>query len=193
MRSHPILLLCPFIPRTPSPKIGQQRKIISPVLTSREYTGTCLEKITDVGGDSPKLWQDFLNRSCQQWQQQIQTDINYLTPAQELFGRMIDTIRGIVETEQAERDRSLENTIQIVDVGLGAGAIVSGVVTQFIHDMKDPVSVPYLKVSVSPMFLSLFWSLVATLSFGALAWFWTKISNRKIKANYQLKHKQTKS
>ncbi|NJR52473.1 MAG: hypothetical protein HC780_25780 [Leptolyngbyaceae cyanobacterium CSU_1_3] len=69
------------------------------------YT-TCLEKITAIGGDSPKFWQDFLNRAENQWQQQIQTYLKYLTPGQNFFEQMIETIRGIVEVEQAKRDRT---------------------------------------------------------------------------------------
>jgi hypothetical protein len=145
------------------------------ITTNISNYGICLKKITDIAGDSPKLWQDFFNRFCQQWQQQIQTDINYLTPAQELFGRMIDTIRGIVETEQAESDRSLENTIQIVGVGLGAGAIVSGVVTQHIDKINQPLSTILPK---NPLYASLLLSLLATLFFGCLAWLWTQRNKR---------------
>ncbi|MEQ9371401.1 MAG: hypothetical protein RIG63_20600 [Coleofasciculus chthonoplastes F3-SA18-01] len=36
---------------------------------------------------------------------------------------MIETIRGIVETEQAESDRALQDTVAIVGVGLAAAAI----------------------------------------------------------------------
>ena len=145
------------------------------ITTNITNYGTCLNKITDIGGDSPKLWQDFLNRSCQQWQQQIQTDINYLTPAQELFGQMIDTIRGIVETEQAERDRSLENTIQVVGVGLGAGAIISGVVTEHIDKINQPLSAISPNNPPHPFYASLLLSILATLFFGALAWLGTKL------------------
>lgn len=47
----------------------------------------CLEKIQAIdNGNSPQSWQDFLQKYCQKWQEQIQTDINYLTPGKELFG-----------------------------------------------------------------------------------------------------------
>jgi hypothetical protein len=131
---------------------------------------TCLEKIKEIG-NHPQFWEDFLNRSENQWQNQIQIYSDYLAPGQELFEKMIDTIRGIVEIEQAERDRSLEKTIQIIGVGLGAGAIVSGVVTQHIDKPFAPLS---FKNPPHPLVLSLFWSVLATLCFGALAWRWTK-------------------
>ena len=53
--------------------------------------------------------------------------------------QLVDTIRGIVETEQAESDRSLENTIQILGIGFGGGAIVSGVVVQNIDKINIPL------------------------------------------------------
>jgi hypothetical protein len=131
---------------------------------------TCLEKIKQIG-NPPQFWEDFLNRSDEQWQNQIQIYSDYLAPGQELFEKMIDTIRGIVEIEQAERDRSLEKTIQIIGVGLGAGAIVSGVVTQHIDKPFAPLS---FNNPPHPLVLSLFWSVLATLGFGVLAWLWTK-------------------
>jgi hypothetical protein len=45
---------------------------------------TCLEKIKAIG-NHPQFWEDFLNRSCNQWQNQIQIYSDYLAPGQELF------------------------------------------------------------------------------------------------------------
>lgn len=141
----------------------------------------CLDKIKTIGGNSPQSWQDFLNKECQKWQKQIQTDINYLAPGQELFGQFVDTIRGIVETqqaerdrEQAERDRSLENTIQILGIGLGGGAIVSGVVTTHIDKINQPLAAISPDNQPHPFFASLILSILATLFFTALGWCITK-------------------
>ncbi|MEA5603654.1 hypothetical protein VB732_21445, partial [Nostoc sp. UHCC 0252] len=132
------------------------------------YT-TCLEKIQTIdSGNSPQSWQDFLNKDCKKWQQQIQTDINYLTPGQELFGQFVDIIRGIVETEQTERDRSLENTIQILGIGFGGGAIASGVFTTHIDKINLPL------VQKHPLYASLTLSIIATVVFIALGWLITK-------------------
>ncbi len=80
-----------------------------------------------------------------------------------------------MEIEQAERDRSLENTIQIVGVGLGAGAIVSGVVTQHIDKINQPLSAISPNNPPHPFYASLLLSILATLFFGALAWLVTKL------------------
>ena len=129
----------------------------------------CLEKIQTIGsGNSPQSWQYFINKDCKKWQEQIQTDINYLTPGQELFGQFVDTIRGIVETEQTESDRSLENTIQILGIGFGGGAIASGVFTTHIDKINLPL------VQKHPLYASLTLSIIATLIFIALGWLITK-------------------
>ena len=138
---------------------------------------TCLEEITAIGGDTPKFWQEFLN-SAKKQQQQIETYLKYLTPAQNIFEQTIGTIRGIVEVKQAERDRSLENTIQILGIAFGGGGIVSGVVTQHI---EKPLASINLKEPIYPLVSSLVLSLVATLFFGFVAWLIFKPKRKKNK------------
>jgi hypothetical protein len=133
----------------------------------------CLEEIHNIGrGNSPQAWQDFLNKDCKKWQQQIQTDINYLTPGQELFVQLVDTIRGIVEAEQTESDRSLENTIQILGIGFGGGAIISGVVVQHIDKIPIPLISP--NNPPNPFYASLILSVLATCFFIGIGWLITK-------------------
>ncbi|MEH2220090.1 MAG: hypothetical protein V7K72_23780 [Nostoc sp.] len=129
----------------------------------------CLEKIQTIdNGNSPQSWQEFINKNCKKWQEQIQTDINYLTPGQELFGQFVDTIRGIVEIKQSESDRSLENTIQILGIGFGGGAIASGVFTTHIDKINLPL------IQKHPLYASLTLSIIATVVFIALGWLITK-------------------
>jgi hypothetical protein len=136
---------------------------------------TCLNKITAINNQtSPKFWQDFLDKECQKWQEQVQTDINYLTPGQELFGQLVDTIRGIVETEQTESDRSLETTVQILGIGFGGGAIVSGIIVQHI----DKINLPSLPKN--PFLASLVLSIIATIVCTLLAMLGIWIKKRKL-------------
>ncbi|NJL10522.1 MAG: hypothetical protein HC908_11065 [Calothrix sp. SM1_7_51] len=93
---------------------------------------------------------------------------------------MINSIRGIVEIEQAEleaekveSDKSLERTIQLYGMALGISAIASGSIYTHIDkpitvDIKRP---PHLIVS------SIFWSTVVTLFLFLLTWFLTKKKN----------------
>jgi len=137
---------------------------------------TCLNKLTAIGnGNSPQSWQDFINKDCKKWQEQIQTDINYLAPGQELFGQLVDTIRGIVETQQADRDRSLEHTVQILGIGFGGGAIASDVITTHIDKINQPIPFISPHNPPNPFYASLLLSIVATFFFTALGWWITKL------------------
>ncbi len=110
--------------------------------------GICLEKIAKVG-ECLEFPQDFLNKTCKQWQQQIQNDIDYLSLSQDLFKQMVDTIRGIVAIEQtnlaihkAEKDAdaatqqaNLQNTVTTMGFGIGAA---SAGATTFIYLIPAP-------------------------------------------------------
>ncbi|MFB2770907.1 hypothetical protein ACE1AT_16680 [Pelatocladus sp. BLCC-F211] len=115
----------------------------------------------------------FYHKISALFQKQINFDLGYFKHGTGLLEQVISSIRGIVEIEQAKRDRSLEQTIQIIGVALGGGVIVSGVVTQHIDKPFAPISV---KNPPHPMILSLFWSFVAIAFLWWVARWWT---NRK--------------
>ena len=139
----------------------------------------CLNKITAINNQSHnqtslKFWQDFLDKECEKLQEQIQTDINYLTPGQELFGQFVETIRGIVEIEQAKSDRSLETTVQVLGIGLGGGAIFSGIIVQHIGTINQPL------LPKNPFLASLILSIIATIVCTFLAMLGVWIKKRKL-------------
>ncbi|MEA5581844.1 hypothetical protein VB620_10900 [Nodularia harveyana UHCC-0300] len=121
--------------------------------------------------DNLEFLSNFLELAEDTFIEQINTNLAYLTPGQNLFDQMIATIRGIVEVEQTKRDRSLENTIQTLGIAFGGGAIVSGVVTGHID---KPFAKINLKYPVHPLLSSLLWSFLATAFFWLLAWLFTK-------------------
>lgn len=140
------------------------------------------EKLQQIHGiiesDDYLFLEKFSQQNSPFFQKQIQADLGYFRHGSTLLEQAIASIRGIVEITQAERDiqqeerdHSLENTIQIVGVGLGAGAIVSGVVTQHIDKPFTPI---FSKNPPHPIVICLFWSVAATLFFGWLAWLYTK-------------------
>ncbi|MDJ0675249.1 MAG: hypothetical protein QNJ36_07725 [Calothrix sp. MO_167.B42] len=91
---------------------------------------------------------------------------------------MIGTIRGVVEVEQAKRDRSLENTVKVLGIAFGGGAIVSGVVAQHIEKPFAPINFKY---PLHPLVLSLLWSVLATTIFGMAAWLVMKPKQKRNK------------
>lgn len=82
----------------------------------------------------------FGQETAPHFRTQIQADLGYFEHGTDLIDQAIASIRGIVEIDQAERDRDrqqtekdLQNKIQAVGVGIAAGAIfasTSGLITQ---------------------------------------------------------------
>lgn len=121
--------------------------------------------------DDLEFLSNFVELAEDTFIEQINTDLAYLTSGQNLFEQLIESIRGTVEIEQTRRDRSLEKTVQIVGIGLGGGAIASGVITQHIDKPIAPTI--NFKYPVHPIASSLFWSVLATGVCLLLGWWLT--------------------
>ncbi len=91
-----------------------------------------------------------------------------------MLDQAINSIRGIVEIEQTESDRSLETTVQILGMGFGGGAIVSGIIVQHI----DKINLPSLPKN--PFLASLVLSIIATIVCTLLAMLGIWIKKRKL-------------
>lgn len=100
--------------------------------------------------------------------------MGYFRHGSELLGKAIDTIRGIVEIEQAERDRTLENTIQILGIGFGGGAVASGVIVSHIDKINQPLAAISFDNQPHPFYASLFLSFLGFAFFTVVGWLITK-------------------
>ncbi|MCT7949949.1 hypothetical protein NG798_09140 [Ancylothrix sp. C2] len=98
-------------------------------------------------------WQEFGETTCKRYLDQIETYINYIQPGKELIKEFINTLRGLVEVEQAkidrslqktlqdneaaekERDRQLQTTVAVVGVGIGVAGVTA---TALPYYMKPP-------------------------------------------------------
>jgi hypothetical protein len=87
-----------------------------------------------------------------------------------LLEALINSIRGITEIEQTERDRALQNTLSIVGVGLATGSIVSIVSNQFpqatnpTEASQNPVGYALYQVGIPTPWLTPTISLIASIS-----------------------------
>ncbi|NEO44973.1 MAG: hypothetical protein F6K55_12915 [Moorea sp. SIO4A3] len=99
----------------------------SPIATNAENYDYWLEKIRESSfkDDNIEFLANFLNQRTKLFQRQIQTNLNYLKPGQQLFDQMLGSIRGIVETEQAQQEKRLERWIASVGIGLAVSGISS--------------------------------------------------------------------
>lgn len=90
---------------------------IQSIITNTENYSRWLQKISQksletFSGDDLTFLENFRDRTCQRLQQQIQTDLNYLSPGQEMFQQAIAISRGLVEIDQAERDRQRQEQLR---------------------------------------------------------------------------------
>jgi hypothetical protein len=115
----------------------------------------------------------FSQNQAATFQRQIQADLGYFNNGSQLLDQAINSIRGIVEIEQTESDRSLERKIEILGIGFGGGAIISGVIVQHIDKINRPFTIA-LNKPLHPFYASLFLSFFATLAFIGLGVFITK-------------------
>ncbi|MBD2042639.1 hypothetical protein [Microcoleus sp. FACHB-672] len=159
---------------------------INTLETNAKNYRACLERLQEISlkdKDNLDFLQKFLTRTETMLIEQIRVDLGYLMPAQKLFDQMISTVRGIVEIEQAEREKSLERTIQILGTGLGAGGIIASAISGHItvpmvwpnHPKADEIH-PAIHTTV--------WSLVAFLAFAGFTaaingWFADRLAKRK--------------
>ncbi|NEP50806.1 MAG: hypothetical protein F6K65_19165 [Moorea sp. SIO3C2] len=97
------------------------------IATNAENYHYWLEKIREssLKDDNIEFLEYFLNQRTKRFQNQIQTNLNYLKPGQQLFHQMLGSIRGIVETEQAQQEKRLERWIASVGIGLAVSGISS--------------------------------------------------------------------
>ncbi|MBW4588527.1 hypothetical protein G7B40_020125 [Aetokthonos hydrillicola Thurmond2011] len=140
------------------------------IINSDNYSSR-VRRISYITGEDLRFLKPLSEENSVFFQKQITSDLGYFKHGLALLEQVITVIRGLVEIEQTERDRSLEQTIQILGVGLGAGAIVSGVVATHIEKPFAPLS---FDKPFHPITSSLFWSFLAVLFFGGLTWLWTK-------------------
>ncbi|MGF1672732.1 MAG: hypothetical protein ACFCUV_03490 [Rivularia sp. (in: cyanobacteria)] len=126
--------------------------------------------------DNLSILETFYKQDCERFYKQINADIGYFEQGSTLLEQATASIRGIIEIEQTKRDRSLEATINTIGIGFGGGAIISGVVTQHIDKINQPLAAISSNNPPHPFYASLFISIAATLFFTGVGWL---IANRK--------------
>ncbi|MGK7925536.1 MAG: hypothetical protein AB4290_09865 [Spirulina sp.] len=106
-------------------------------LTIKTNTNNYQRQLQNIYGQYPqenlKFLESFVKEYCDLFCEQIETDLGYYKQGTELLKNAIDTIRGLVEIEQTERDRKLQEEIQAIGIGIATGAIFassSGLMTQ---------------------------------------------------------------
>ncbi|MEO0644638.1 MAG: hypothetical protein AAFZ17_00570 [Cyanobacteria bacterium J06650_10] len=101
---------------------------------------------------------------------QVQIYLDYLRPGQALFQQLIDTIRGLVDVEQATNDRRLGTTVQVLGVSLATGAIVGAGYGYIDKPWRRPFSTSV----VHPFIAYLLWSFGIGIISGSITYWLVK-------------------
>jgi hypothetical protein len=162
------------------------RECRNTLIINTENYGEALEDIQRLSlkDDNLEFWQKFLDLAENKYQQQIQVDLDYLFPSQDLFQQMISTIRGMVEIEQIEsdkrwqaeeksredrekeRDRRLQDLIFFVGTAIAAGGLFC---SSYPLTKDTPIKwLPDLSLPVHPFVWSIVWSIIFGIAFGGL-------------------------
>jgi hypothetical protein len=143
-----------------------------------------LEKLGDSSIkdiDNLDFIQEFVDKSCQTFQQQIKLNMSYLAAGKQLFQQMIETIRGIVEVDaqkqqveyeekQKEKEYNLQITIAVVGVGIGVAGVVSSSYTLAVDKPWALPSFQYPLLPPHPFFIAIIVSCLGGGILGGVAW-----------------------
>ena len=78
-----------------------------------------------------KFLEKFSDEVAKKYQLQAQKDYENLSLDLQLLQDLINSSRAITEIDQAERDRTFQNTVAILGAGLAAGSFVASIAGQF--------------------------------------------------------------
>ncbi|MBD2472376.1 hypothetical protein [Nostoc sp. FACHB-145] len=153
-----------------------------------DYINNYIKNNSSLFGDTDlNFLENFNNIVENTYQMQAKKDYANLRPGIDILENQLNTIRGIVEIEKAERERHLENLIATVGVGVGIASIASSAASTLVKDFTQfyPIKVdkkllPYAE-PLSNLIVILAFSIVLGWLASFAVWkFWlrTKQSNK---------------
>ncbi|MBH8553522.1 hypothetical protein I8751_14310 [Nostocaceae cyanobacterium CENA357] len=104
---------------------------------------------------------EFSNIVKNKYQVQLEKDYLSLNPGLAILENVTTTIRGMVEIEQAKRDRNLNNTVAIAGVGLATSQIASSII---LAQEPPPQDLPFFQTT------AFWWSLATGLVANLILW-----------------------
>jgi hypothetical protein len=148
------------------------------LICDRFFSKPYLQKIWQDGDIS--TWSEFGKTTCKRYLDQIETYLSYIQPGKDLIGEFINTLRGLVEIEQAKcdraaelnakkSDRNLQITIAVVGVGIGVAGVVSSSYTLAVDKPWAPPSFQH-PLPLHPFFSAIIVSCLGGGILGGVAW-----------------------
>ncbi|NES17464.1 MAG: hypothetical protein F6K41_00405 [Symploca sp. SIO3E6] len=120
---------------------AQKRTIEVNLLNYRRRLERIQQRLTEFQAASElESLQEFGDNVERRYLLQVQSDYESFTPGLSLLENLINSIRGVTEIDQSQSDRTFQNTVAIVGVGLAAGALGATSAEQF-PGMSDSTEV----------------------------------------------------
>ncbi|VXD19674.1 hypothetical protein [Planktothrix paucivesiculata] len=165
--------------------IQQMKLQLNTIKTNLKNYQDYLNKLNNIliPEDNLPFLNKFETRTKNKFIEQIKVDLGYLIPGQNLFSELINTIRGLVEIEQAEIDRSLEKTIAILGVSLGVGGIAASTFSGYVERPLINSNQSPSKTSINPGLFAFLLSGTIALCTGVLTAKYLRCRRRKSPKN----------
>lgn len=93
-----------------------------------------------LGDTNLQCLEKFTKTVTNKYKVQIQQDCASLNASLRIIEDLTNTVRGIIEIEQTKNDRSINNTIAAVGIGLATSQIVSAVILAEVPQNKNPLA-----------------------------------------------------
>jgi hypothetical protein len=81
---------------------------------------------------------------------QVEQDYASLRPGLEALENLLHPIQSLVDLEEAERDRLLENWIAVIGIGMGTASIAASAIANFVEKIRQPQTIETIPPSKSP-------------------------------------------
>lgn len=97
-----------------------------------------------------KFLEEFSKIAEMKYEKQLEQDHATLAPGLAVLSGLTETIRGLLEVQQAEIDRRLNNTVAIVGLGLAASGAVAGIMATQVYQPEPPKIDPSPQPQTTP-------------------------------------------
>ncbi|WP_333143551.1 hypothetical protein [Microcoleus sp. B13-B6] len=81
---------------------------------------------------------------------QVEQDYASLRPGLEALENLLHPIQSLVDLEEGERDRRLENWIAVIGIGMGTASIAASAIANFVEKIRQPQTIETIPPSKSP-------------------------------------------
>lgn len=106
------------------------------------------QKADKIAATELNFLTEFSDIAERQYQKQISQDLASFTPGLSVLQGVTDTIRGIVEIEQAQRDRQFQTFVGVAGMGIATASLVASVSGEVPSEIKQ---YPPIKTLISPL------------------------------------------